>query len=136
MKKVVLLLIGVVMLFMAASCHSYHHTMREPNIRVELNADNLELSQQVSAEATVTRILGLDWGRIFGKTEIGTTPVLGAIITGGANFALYKLMQENPGYDVVIYPQVESHRHAPVLGTDLYSKTTYKVTARLGKLKK
>ena len=48
----------------------------------------------------------------------------------------FKMMQQNPGYDVVIYPQVESYRHAPVLGTDIYSKTTYKVTARLGKLKK
>lgn len=136
MKKVVLLLACVIAVVMATSCQSYRHTMREPNVKVTLNSNDLELSSQVSAEATVTRIVGLDWARLFGKTETGVTPVLGAILPTGANYALYKLMQENPGYDVVIYPQVEAHRHAPILGTDLYSKTTYKVTARLGKLKK
>ena len=63
-------------------------------------------------------------------------PFIGLPVEAGANYALFKMMQQNPGYDVVIYPQVESYRHAPVLGTDIYSKTTYKVTARLGKLKK
>ena len=129
-------------MLMATSCHTYRHSMREPNVRVELTANDLELSSQVSAEAVVTRILGIDFERLFGKTEIGTTPfgaqipILGNFVVDGANYALYKLMKENPGYDVVVYPQVESYRNAPVLGTDLFSKTTYKVTARLGKLKK
>lgn len=97
----------------------------------------------MTGEATVTRVIGIDWVHLFGTKEIGesasvgtTIPYIGMAIPDGANYALYKLMQKNPGYDVVIYPQVESHRYAPVLGTDIYSKTTYKVTARLGKLKK
>ena len=119
--------------------------MREPNAYVEYHAEDFDLSEQVTGEATVVRVLGIDWQHLFGTKEIGATPSFGTIIPyigvnftipSGANYALYNLMQKNPGYDVVVYPQVESHRHAPVLGTDIYSKTTYKVTARLGKLKK
>lgn len=128
-------------LFMS-SCNIYKHNMREANAYLKLNASDFELSGPVTGEATVTRILGIDWAHLFGATEIGVTPAfgtiipyIGATIPNGSNYALYDLMKKNPGYDVVIYPQVESYRHAPVLGSDLYSKTTYKVTARLGKLK-
>lgn len=143
MKKFrLLLLCGIAALFMT-SCHTYRHSMKEPNAVVEYHAEDFTLSDAVSGEAVVTRVLGIDWVHLFGTKEIGesasigtTIPYVGMAIPEGANYALYKLMQKNPGYDVVIYPQVESHRYAPVLGTDLYSKTTYKVTARLGKLNK
>jgi len=143
MKKFSLLLLcGIAALFMT-SCHTYRHSMKEPNAVVEYHAEDFALSDAVTGEAVVTRVLGIDWVHLFGTKEIGesasigtTIPYIGMSIPEGANYALYKLMQKNPGYDVVIYPQVESHRYAPVLGTDLYSKTTYKVTARLGKLKK
>ncbi len=143
MKKFRLFLIcGIAVLFMS-SCHTYRHSMREPNAYVELYANDFDLSAPVTGEATVYRVLWIDWQHTFGTTEIGETPAfgtaipyIGAVIPTGANYALYDLMKKNPGYDVVIYPQVESYRFAPVLGTDLYSKTTYKVTARLGKLKK
>lgn len=143
MKRFRLFLIcGIAVLFMA-SCNQYKHSMREPNAYVELYASDFDLSAPVTGEATVTRIIGIDWQHTFGTTEIGETPAfgtvipfIGATIPTGANYALYDLMKKNPGYDVVIYPQVEAHRYAPVLGTDIYSKTTYKVTARMGKLKK
>ena len=143
MKKFRLLLIcGFAMLLMS-SCHTYNHSMKSPNNYVEYHAEDFTLSDAVTGEATVTRVIGIDWVHLFGTKEIGESasvgtiiPYVGMAIPDGANYALYKLMQKNPGYDVVIYPQVESHRYAPVLGTDIYSKTTYKVTARLGKLKK
>ena len=143
MKKFRLLLIcGIALMFMA-SCNTYTHSMKTPNAFVEYHAEDFDLSPAVTGEATVVRVLGIDWNRLFGKEEIGITPSVGTVIPyiglsipSGANYALYNLMQKNPGYDVVIYPQVESYRHAPILGTDIYSKTTYKVTARLGKLKK
>jgi hypothetical protein len=60
-------------------------------------------------------------------------PVLGDVSKGKvSNYALYKLMLENPGYDVVIYPRYESKR---ILVPFIYSKRTVKVTARLGKIK-
>lgn len=143
MKKLALLLVcGITVLFMS-SCHTYRHSMREPNAYVEYHADDFILSDQVTGEASVTRVIGIDWAHLFGTNELGDTPAFGTVIPviglkldGGANYAMYNMMQKNPGYDVVIYPQVEAYRYAPVLGTDIYSKTTYKVTARLGKLKK
>jgi hypothetical protein len=143
MKKFRLFLIcGIAVLFMS-SCHTYNHSMREPNAYVELYANDFDLSAPVTGEATVIRVIGIDWIHLFGTKEIGETPnfgtvipYIGTVMPSGSNYALYDMMKKNPGYDVVIYPQVESHRYAPVLGTDIYSKTDYKVTARLGKLKK
>ena len=143
MKKLSMLLFcGIALLFMS-SCHTYRHSMREPNAYIQYHAEDFTLSEQVTGEATVVRVLGIDWQHLFGKKEIGDTPdfgtvipVIGVNVDNGANYALFRLMQKNPGYDVVIYPQVETYRHAPVLGTNIYSRTTYKVTARLGKLKK
>ena len=137
MKKFRLLLIcGFAMLLMA-SCNTYKHQMISPNNFVEYHAEDFELSDAVTGEATVVRVLGIDWEHAFGTEEIGgVIPYIGMMLPNGSNYAVYNLMKKNPGYDVMIYPQVESHRHAPILGTDLYSKTTYKVTARLGKLKK
>lgn len=148
--------------------------MREPNVKVELYSDDFELSEQFSAEATTTRVLGIDWKRLFGTYEAGVVgknatniggaidgitlyegafsaitavaddvpealvsiPVIGSIVPDvTSSYALYKLMAEHPGYDVVFYPQFEKRRYAPILGTSLYSKTTVKVTARLAKMK-
>ena len=143
MKKLGLLLICAIAVLFMTSCKTYKHSMREANAYVEYHAEDFDISGQVTGEATVVRILGIDWERLFGEEKIGTTPAFGTVIPtlgiaipDGANYALYNMMQKNPGYDVVLYPQVEAYRHAPILGTDLYSKTTYKVTARLGKLKK
>ena len=149
MKKFRLVLVCALSVLFMSSCHTYRHNMREPNTYVQYHAEDFELSNQVTGEATIVRIIGVDWQHLFGTKEIGSTegnmlepsmgtmiPIIGTPIDAGANYALYNLMQKNPGYDVVVYPQVESHRYAPVIGTDIYSKTTYKVTARLGKLKK
>lgn len=145
MKKFFLLVAvcGLFGLFMS-SCDTYRHSMKEPNVYFELYANDIELSEQVIGEATVTRIVGIDWERLFGTREIGESaitgvpeiPVIGNLLAdAGVSYALYDLMQKYPGYDVVVYPQVETHKVAPVLGTNIYSTTTYKVTARLGKLK-
>jgi len=143
MKKLSLFLMcGIAVLFMT-SCNTYRHSMREPAAYVEFHADDFDLSGQVVGEATVVRVLCVDWEHLFGDKEYAETPDFGTVVptigervSNGANYALFNMMKRNPGYDVVIYPQVEARRFAPVLGTDIYSRTTYKVTARLGKLKK
>lgn len=143
MKKFRLVLVCAIAVLFFGSCNTYTHSMKTPNSYVEYHADDFTLSDAVTGEATVVRVLGIDWAHLFGTKEIGETasvgtvvPYIGMTIPSGSNYALYNLMKKNPGYDVVIYPQVEAHRHAPILGTDIYSKTTYKVTARLGRLKK
>lgn len=130
-------------------CSSVYKTMREPNVRVELNMENFELSGQVSAEATSTKILGIDWQRLThsesGSIEgsamainFAAIPVVGNFVVDmTSNYALYQLMMNNPGYDVVFYPQFETVVEKPIIGIGFFQKvTTVKVTARLGKLKK
>ncbi|MEN9303835.1 MAG: hypothetical protein RL264_2264 [Bacteroidota bacterium] len=133
------------------SCSSVSKTLREPNVRVELERNDFELSPQVSAEASTTRILSIDWNRLFKKEQasvegwsssfINTAniPVIGSPIPGldrTQNYALYNLMVANPGYDVVFYPQYETRVSKPFLGIGfIYSKTEVKATARLGKMK-
>lgn len=131
-----------------SSCTSVNKTMREPNVLVELEKEDFDLSEQVSAEASTTLILGIDWKRLrnkqTGEVERGVVPislamipVIGNIVADmTANYALYNLMQANPGYDVVFYPQYETTVERPILGIGLFKKvTTVKTTARLGKLK-
>jgi hypothetical protein len=133
-----------------SSCTALHKTMREPNTRVNLNKSDFSLSDQVSAEAKTVKVFAIDWARIFTKKtgafedgsaaiSLASIPVIGNIVTDDktANYALYELMNENPGYDVVFYPQLETKVSKPALGIGfLYKITTVKSTARLGKLNK
>ena len=131
-----------------SSCTSMNKTMREPNVRVDLNMNDFTLSEQVSAEATSTKVMGLDFARLYlkeGGTVTGgpnqmsiSIPVIGNVVSNRtANYALYKLMQDNPGYDVVFYPQYETTVIKPLLGLGFLTKiSTVKVICRLGKLDK
>lgn len=162
MKKHLLILLLVTVLF--SSCSIMDKTMQTPNYHIEFYKADFEYSEQVVAEATVTRVLCIDWSRIFKwnaatisnsndapSADLGVSlnavipiesvvgmistfvPVLGEQAKGKANaYALYNLMADNPGYDVVIYPQYETKKFIiPVI----YSKRTAKVTARLAKIK-
>ncbi len=140
----------ILIIFLAgslSSCTSLKKTMREPNVRVDLTMSDFRLSDQFTAEATSTKIVGIDFSRLYLKEEGEITggpnqmsisiPVIGNVVSNRtANFALYKLMQENPGYDVVFYPQYETTVLKPLLGIGFLEKiTTVKVTCRLGSLK-
>jgi hypothetical protein len=45
-----------------------------------------------------------------------------------ANYALYNLMQNNEGYDVVFYPQYKTKVQRPI-GLGIYTITAVEVTA-------
>ena len=130
------------------SCSTYNKSMREPNTRVELTKSDFTLSEQVSAEASSTKIFGIDWARLF-KKDMGTVeggagvlslasiPVIGNYLNDKtANYALHELMQKNTGYDVIFYPQYETKVNKPIGIGFIVKKTTVKVTARLATLKK
>ena len=132
-----------------SSCSGTMRTMREPNTRVNFTKSDFSLSDQVSAEASSTKILGIDWKRLFKKEEgsveggavslsLASIPVIGGFITDRTSgYALYEMMSKNAGYDVVFYPQYETKYKKPFLGLGfIYTKTTVKATARLGKLNK
>ncbi len=145
--KPALIIAAAMLLF--TSCTSTNKMMREPNVRVELGMDDFTLSNQVTAEATSKKIIGIDWDRLFlletgtiqkgnaMRINLASIPVIGAAVADQtANYALYQLMQDNPGYDVVYYPQFETTIVKPWGVGIIVRTTTVKVTARLGKLKK
>lgn len=130
-----------------SSCTTVHKSMREPNVLVDLKKSDFTLSDQVTAEASSTKIIGIDFERIFMKTtgsierssvgiSLASLPVIGELMSDNtANYALYELMNENPGYDVIFYPQYEVKVVKPIIGIGFIMKTTtVKTTARLGKL--
>jgi len=130
------------------SCSSINQTMREPTSAVKFGRNDFVLSQQVTGEARTVKVLCIDWARLFSKKTGNITdkssgitaaniPVIGSLSSDGTqNYALYNLMTQNPGYDVVFYPQYWTKVLRPVLGLGfILNITTVNATARLGKLK-
>jgi len=148
-----------------SSCSISNLAMKQPNNHIEFYKGDFDYSAQVSGEATSVKILMIDWNRLFNwksgnvsgesvpaQAEVsplslstaftdGSTlgalsaiiPVIGDLGKGSVNqYALYEMMKKNPGYDIVLYPQYETKKFVIPF---LYSKTTVKATARLGKIK-
>jgi hypothetical protein len=149
--KRLMTLVGAILIAstLFTSCTTLNQTMKDPNARVELTKNDFTLSNQVSAEATSTKIIGVDWSRLFMKKtgniessgaamlSLANIPVVGNVLSDKtSNYALYEIMNANPGYDVVFYPSYETKVVKPILGIGfLTTITTVKATARLGKLK-
>ncbi len=117
-----------------SSCSSISTSMREPNMLVEFNKADFEMTEAMTAEATTTKVFGVDWARLFNtqKGYIGfSSSIFGAQpVNSASRYALYNLMAANPGYDVIFYPQYETYSKNFIL----FSKTTVKTTAKLGKI--
>lgn len=144
-RKLMVLVVLAVLGLSLNSCTVFNKNMKTPNYRVEFEKDDFEFSNQLAASATSVRVLGIDWQRLLnwktgniendGVTGMLNTmmPVIGSYHKGKvSSYALYNLMLENPGYDVIIYPQFE---HKCFIVPILYSKRTVKVKARLGRIK-
>lgn len=144
-----LFLVGMVSLFLSG-CTATNHSMREPNARMQWEKSDFTYSEQVTGEASTTRILMIDWARLFNKEsgsieggvasalpiDLASIPVIGGFVADRTvNYALYDMMQKNPGYDVVFYPQYETTVKRPFLGIGfIVTKTNVKATARLAKI--
>ena len=134
-------LIGALALALTAqSCATVSKTMREPSTLVELSAEDFEFSSQVSAEAKVTTVLGIftlsDSKRRSGHIDRGfaSSATVFGLFSGMSRAeagAVYELMEANPGYDVVFYPQFTSTTKPGLL----LRRETVQVKARLAKLK-
>lgn len=136
MKKSIFLLGAGLMLL--SSCSTSYNSIKAPANYVEFEKEDFNFSEQKSAEAQKTQILGIDWARLFtkkyGSAEgVMRMPVVGNPFTDNTSmYALYNLLQSNPGYDVIFYPQIEKTSKG---FWPFYVKTTSKVKARLGKIK-
>ncbi len=134
------------------SCSTTGRTMKEAYTRVEFQKDDFTLSDQKTGEATAKYIFGIDFDRLFHTTSgatvkngvaptifdvIATIPVIGTkLVDPTSSYAIYDLMKNNEGYDVVFYPQYVRKVEKPIGLGFLYRIVTVKATARLGKLKK
>jgi hypothetical protein len=148
MKSIFYVLFAAVSISLA-SCSSSNILMREPNAHVELYKSDFTFSDQFTAEAAQSKIFGIDFERLFkiktgtvqggaqGVLSVASIPVIGSYVQNPtASYALYNLMNDHKGYDVVFYPQYETLVDRPFLGLPIYTKTTVTVTARLAKIKK
>ncbi|MEY2830087.1 MAG: hypothetical protein RIQ33_1945 [Bacteroidota bacterium] len=146
MKRIYIILFAAASIAMA-SCSTSNISMREPNAHVEFYKTDFTFSEQFSAEAVESRILGIDFSRLFKKTtgtvqrdggaQLFSIPVIGSYIQNPtSSYALYNLMSDHKGYDVVFYPQYETVVERPIIGLPIFVKTTVTVTARLAKIKK
>lgn len=136
-------LAALALLATISSCTTYTKTMREPNARVEFEKQDFIFSDQVGAKAREVIVLGVDWNRFF-KKENGdvkpsrvNVPIIGSNIynSRAAGYALYNMMADHPGYDVVFYPQYSAKVSKPVLGIGFIVRITdMDVKARLAKL--
>lgn len=160
MKKLVLMVFTAVLM---TSCSATHKTMKNPDSHIQFNKSDFTVTGQASASASTTRILGIDWERLFQKKKFGqvdqqvssltplsaaSVPVIGSAITnlssGGifslfrdntASIATHNLITKNNSNDVVLYPRYQTTTAKPILGIGfIYKKTEVKVTARLGRL--
>lgn len=153
MKKQIFIL--AILSIFSFSCTSIHKSMREPNVRVEMYKSDFIFSEQLSASAKSTKILGIDVERLFlkktgdfsGAASNESLNLMGLLNQGisiigistmdyTSNYAIHDLLVKNPGYDVVFYPQFETRTVKPFLGIGFIMKTTEaKVTTRLAKIK-
>lgn len=139
--KALLAAIGIVVAF--GSCTTYTKTIREPNAYVRFKKDDFVFSNQVGGKAREVKVIGIDWRRFFKKSEgevkpnkVGI-PIIGNNITTSkpASYALYNMLSDHPGYDVVFYPQYNAKVSKPVLGLGFIVKITdMNIKARLGKI--
>ena len=54
---------------LCSGCTGINHSMREPNAHMQWHKADFTYSGQVSAEASTTKILMIDWKRLFKKTS-------------------------------------------------------------------
>jgi len=109
LKLIILLTTALISL---SSCSTVHRSMREPVTRVQLEKQDFVLSDQLTAEAHSTMVLGIDWKRIF-KSNTGivhgpstflnlvSIPVVGNYMSNRtANYSLYQHICELQPFDL------------------------------------
>ena len=145
LQNIYSIILLVIVALATSSCSVSKQTFKAPNSQIEFYKADFEYSCQLKAEATTVRVLGINWNKLFNR-ENGKrnsdpivsglspyVPVLGDTGYGKvSSYALYTLMHEYPGYDVVIQPNYKTKRFIIPL---IYSKRSVEVTARLGKIK-
>lgn len=138
-----LIILASLALFLG-SCSSKNIGMMNANTELQLRKFDLDITEQRTASLTVTRILGIDFSRLFNvegagfdKNGSALIPIVGLPgMTGPSveeRYVLRKLIDDNSGtsYDMIMYPKFEMHKKNMIF----ISTTDVKVTARFATLK-
>jgi len=132
MKKITLLLL---VLLSITSCTSLTSTIKNTTNYIEFKKNDFEYTKQVSSTANINFLFGfsLNNTRKSGKFSDGSTSIVGfrTKLNKAEDVAIYKLLQENPGYDLVLYPKFDTKSSGFI-----FTSAEVTVTARLAKLKK
>ena len=127
------LITSIALLMLAAGCSTTTKIISKPaNSRVVFKGHNFDFTGLVSAEAKQTKFLMLDWSRLTGKSNgaisgsKGKVKLISVPIIGESpskqieSLALYNLLQENPGYDVILNPLTLFKRETPFFRIGIY----------------
>jgi hypothetical protein len=146
MKKLIVLFCVILLAASFTGCRTAGNAIASQNILYEFGRNDMDVSDQKTAEASSTKILGIDFARLFNKESgnfnpegyagvvKGQIPVVGVVInpTRVQNYALFNLLKGEPTYDFVLYPRFQQETKGIPF---LFTTTKSKVTARLGKIK-
>lgn len=139
MKKISIILSVLAMTLLMGSCMSTQMTLSGSVPEIQLKPEHLEVTQPMDATAVTVRVFGIDWERLFTSRSAAIrasvyTPM--PLIDKTDMYAIYSLLKQNEGYDMVLYPQFTTVVRKPFLGLGaIYKVTEVKVTARMAKLK-
>jgi hypothetical protein len=110
MKNITYISICAILL---TSCASYNNNLMDPNSSIEFDKNDFEVSEQLSAKSSSTRILGIDWENLFKNNKSGeitpqrsamnsvssaSIPVVGGLttsITSGLTSSIFGLFFDN-----------------------------------------
>ena len=109
MKKTSILVVVAVMAMLMGSCMSTQMTVSRSVPEIQLKPENLDITQQMEATAVTVRVFGIDWERLFSSRSAAIrgsvyTPV--PIVDKTDQYAVYSLLKQNEGYDMVLYPNL------------------------------
>lgn len=131
MKKILLLLIA----FSMFSCTSLTSTIKNTPNYIEFNKNDFEYTKQVTSTAKINFLFGIPLSntRKSGKFSDGSTSIVGfrSKLNKAEDVAIYNLLKENPGYDLVLYPKFDTKSSGFI-----FTSAQVTVSARLAKLKK
>ena len=139
MKKISIFVVIAVMAILMSGCMSTQMTVSRSIPEIQLKPEHLDITQQLEATAVTVRVFGIDWERLFSSRSAAIrgsvyTPM--PIVDKTDEYAIYSLLKQNEGYDMVLYPQFTRVVRKPFLGLGaIYQVTEVKVIARMAKLK-
>ena len=139
MKKYLILFATLLGMVTFGSCVSTYSSIANSIPQIQLKPEHLDVTEQKEASAVTTRIFCIDWARLTGSRS---ATIRGTVYSNRVDFdrteeyAIFSLMKQNEGYDMVLYPKFTKVVRKPVLGIgSICTVTEVKVSARMAKLK-